>query len=61
MKRKNVCDFSVILFCAEDLGYGWNTAHDILVDANIAAIYGAQDVYIEDIDEIENEDAKKDN
>lgn len=57
MKKKNVCDFGDILFCAESLGYGWNQAHDIL--DNYAPRYGARDVYFYEIEEEENPDAKR--
>lgn len=61
MKKTNVCDFSDILKCAQKLGYGWNEAHEILVKANYCAMYGPQQVYLEEITEEEcpNEDARK--
>lgn len=45
MKNKNVCDFGDILSYACTIGYDWNQAHEILVDANYCAMYGPQDVY----------------
>ena len=58
-KGVNLCDFGDILSHAETIGYGWNEAHDILVKANICAMYGTQHVYKEDVSEIEDEDARK--
>lgn len=57
MKKTNVCDFSDLLFCAKKLGYDWNEAHDML--DYYYPYHGVRTVYIEELDEEENEDAKK--
>lgn len=49
MNRKNVCDFSDLLFHAESLGYGWNEAHGML--DNIYPMHGPQDVYHSEVSE----------
>lgn len=61
MKKTNVCDFGDILHCATKLGYNWNQAHEILVDNDYCAMYGAQMVYKNDITEegCPNIDARK--
>ncbi len=61
MKKTNVCEFGDILYCAEKLGYSWNQAHKILVNADYCAMYGAQSVYKSDITEEEcpDEDVRK--
>lgn len=61
MRKKNVCDFGDILGYATRIGYDWNQAHEILVDAGYCAMYGAQDVYKSEIteDECPDEDARK--
>lgn len=58
-KGVNLCDFGDILSHATTIGYGWNEAHEILVNENLCAMYGVQHVYKEEIQYIENLDAKK--
>lgn len=57
MITKNVCNFSDLLFCAEKLGYNWNNAHNLL--DRYYPYHGPRDVAIEEVDDEENEDAKK--
>jgi len=57
MKKQNTCDFADILSHAETLGYKWNKAHNIL--DNYTPAYGPRTVYLEEVEEEENEDAKK--
>lgn len=58
-KGVNLCDFGDILSHATSIGYNWNQAHNILVDADLCAMYGTQHVYKEETQYIEDEDARK--
>lgn len=53
MAKVNLFEFSDLLSCAEKLDYGWNEAHDILVNDEIPPMYESKtkDFYINDINE----------
>jgi hypothetical protein len=59
-KNVNTCDFGDILTVAEDMGYDWNTIHDILRDNGCDTSYGARTIYKGEINLItEDKDARK--
>ena len=39
MARTNLYDFEDLVFCAEKIGYDWNTANNILVNDEIPPMY----------------------
>ncbi len=62
MQKSNLVEFSELLRHAETLGYGWNQAHQILVDDEVPPMYETKKREV-DLDEIDEhswgEDSKK--
>jgi hypothetical protein len=59
MARVNLFDFSALLSCAEKLGFGWNEAHDIMVNDGVPPMNESKtnDFYIEECTPEGNKDA----
>ncbi len=54
VRTVTTCEFSDVLYVAHDLGFDWNTAHEILRDDGVAMFEdgnGSLDYHIQDFQE----------
>jgi hypothetical protein len=59
-KARTIYDWTDLLFLGEEMGYGWNRTHDLMDFCN-ARIWNdsTHGVFLEEIEDIGNEDAIK--